>query len=129
MPASEAVQVQGLRELTRAFSAADKTLAKELRVSLRAAAEPVRADAERLAVETIQRIGVPWSRMRIGVTTTSVYLAPRQRGAKLPNHRRPNLAALLLGRSMEPALAQNEPEVVAKIDAMLGVVGRAWETA
>jgi hypothetical protein len=98
-------------------------------VSLRAAAEPVRADAERLAVETIPRIGVPWSRMRIGVTTTSVYLAPRQRGAKLPKRRRPNLAALLLGGRWSRRSPERAVKVVAKIDAMLGVVGRAWEAA
>lgn len=128
MPAAEGVRLEGLRELTRAFKKADRTLAAELRVGLHAAAEPVRADAERLAVEAIPRIGVPWSRMRVGVTTREVYVAPRQRGSRIPHRRRPNLAALLLGRSMVPALNDNRQAVIRGVDAVLGSVGRAWES-
>lgn len=128
MPAVEGIQVEGLRSLQRAFKAADKALSRELRTNLRKVAEPVRADAERLAVASIPRIGVPWSRMRIGVTLRAVYLAPRQRGTRLRQRRRPNLAELLLGRSMEPALEQNEPRVIAGFEELLGTVGREWET-
>ncbi len=127
MPASETIHVQGLRELNRAFKAADRTLSRELRVSLRAAVEPVRTTAEQLATEQIPRIGVPWSQMRIGVTTTSVYLAPKQRGTKFQSRRRPNLAKLLLERSMQPALEQNESLVVENVERTLATVGLAWE--
>lgn len=121
--------LDGFRDLQRAFRAADRTLAKELRGTLRGVVEPIRSDAERLAVSAIPRIGIPWSRMRIGVTTTSVYLAPRQHGTRLPQRKRPNLAALLLGRSMEPALASHTQEVMVGVDRMLADVGRAWEHA
>lgn len=104
------------------------TLAKELRVALRAVAEPVRSDAERLAVASIPTVGVPWSRMRIGVTRTSIYVAPRQRGRNANRLlRRPKFADLLLDRAMEPALAANEGRVVAAVEHVLGTVGRAWE--
>ena len=127
MPAvSETVRVDGLRELQRAFKLADVTLHRELRATLREVAEPVRADAERMASAGIPRIGMPWSRMRVGVTTTSVYVAPRQRGAR-DTRRRPNLAGLLLDRAMLPALTRNQPRVMAEMDQMLGSVGRAWE--
>lgn len=132
MPASkETVRVEGLGHLQRAFKLADSELKVELRTTLRAVAEPVRSDAERLATATIPRIGVPWSRMRVGVTTRAAYVAPRQRG-KLSRAnrrlRRPNLADLLLGRAMEPALAENHGRVIAGVERMLDEVGRKWET-
>lgn len=125
----EAISIQGLTSLQRAFKAADATVQKELRTALRVAAEPVRADAERLAVSSIRRIGVTWSRMRIGVTNREVYLAPRQRGQKGRDQRlrRPNLRDLLLGRAMEPALEHNRAEVIAGVNAALGTVAKVWE--
>lgn len=126
----DAVRVEGLRDLQRAFKLADKTLSLELRSTLREVAKPVQYDAERLAVDTIPRIGLPWSRMRIGVAQTSVYVAPKQRGVKTRGRdprRRPNLFDLLLGRALEPALEQNQQQIVAGIEHMLGTVGRAWE--
>lgn len=125
----EAITVQGLTALQRAFKAADAAQQRELRKALRVAAEPVRADAERLAVAGIRRIGVPWSRMRIGVTNREVYLAPRERGQKGRDQRlrRPNLRSLLLGRSMEPALQHNRPAVIAGVEHVLATVGKVWE--
>lgn len=131
MPAfGQTVRVEGFRDLQRAFKLADETLAREFRDELREAAEPVRLDAERLAVAGIPKIGLAWSRMRVGVTQTSVYVAPKQRGTRtsLPS-RRPNLADLLLGRAMVPALKRNEPRVVEAVDDLLGRIGKAWETA
>jgi hypothetical protein len=127
---AEAIRVEGLTRLSRAFNAADKTLTKQLKVELRAAAEPVRADAEGLAVSGIRNIGVPWSRMRVGVTTKMVYVAPRQRGKRtLPQNRRPNLKPLLLRRSMEPALERNKPEVIRSMEHVLDDVGHAFGRA
>jgi hypothetical protein len=90
---ADAVVVEGLTDLQRAFKAADVSVQRELRKALRLAAEPVRADAERLAVAGIPRIGTPWSRMRVGVTNREVYLAPKERGQKGRDQRlrRPNL--------------------------------------
>lgn len=124
------VRVEGLRDLQRAFKIADAAESKGLRRTLREVAEPVKLDAERLAVDTIPRIGFPWSRMRVGVTQTSVYIAPRERGKRSrgnPALRRPNLKGLLLDRAMEPALQQDTPLVVAAVDRMLATVGRQWE--
>jgi hypothetical protein len=126
---ADTIIVEGLTDLQRAFKAADVTVQRELRKALRVAAEPVRADAELLAVSGIRRIGLPWSRMRVGVTNREVYLAPRERGQKGRDQRlrRPNLRGLLLTRAMEPALAQNQGQVVAGVDAALATVGRVWE--
>lgn len=134
MPALDArtLRVEGLRELQRAFSVADKTLAKELRSRLRDVAEPVRAKAERLAVQEIRNIGIPWSRMRVGVTRSLVYVAPVERGVKTrgrTSRHRPNLADLLMGRAMSPALDANQGRVLHELEEVLDDVGRAWERA
>jgi hypothetical protein len=129
MPA-EVVAVKGLRELNRAFARADKTLKREKNDALRRAAEPVRLDAESLAVANIRNIGIPWSRMRVGVTQKVVYVAPRERGVRSRGNarrRRPNLAGLLMGEAMEPALEHNRERVMESLDDMLATVGRAWE--
>lgn len=128
MPAQTAVRVEGLRALSRAFAVADKTLSRELRKGLRDAAEPVRADAEALASSRISNIGVSWSRMRVGVTRSSVYVAPRERGTR-GRSRRSNLAGLLLERAMQPALEANIGDVEEAVDDVLATVGRAWERA
>lgn len=129
MPAvGETLRVDGLADLQRAFALADRKLSQELRGELREAAEPVRVGAESLAAASIPRIGIPWSRMRVGVTRTSAYVAPRQRGTRLQSRKRRNLAGLLLDRAMLPSLAANAPQVERKVDALLGEVGRAWES-
>ena len=120
------VHVEGLAQLDRAFKQADAKLHRELRGSLERAAEPVRADAERLAAAGIRRIGLPWSQMRIGVTARSVYVAPKHRGARGRTRKRPNLAVLLLGRAMLPALERNQAEVVARADAALAQAEHVW---
>src|SRR5262245_45001915 len=110
MAAQRTLAVENLRETMRAFRRADKTLNREMRAGLRDVAEPVRSSAEHLAVTGIPRIGIPWSRMRVGVTQSFVYVAPRERGRASrtnPRIRRPNLKTLLLDRAMEPALERN----------------------
>jgi hypothetical protein len=119
--------VEGLRDLQRAFRLADRKQEADLKSTLRRVAEPVRAEAELLAASGIPRIGLAWSRMRVGVTQTSVYIAPRQRGSRGGGRRRPNLAGLLLARSMVPAITRNQPRVVREVEQMLAEVGRAWE--
>ena len=125
-----AVHIRGLAELDKAFAAASRTEQKELRVGLAEAAEPVGRSAESLARERISHIGDAWSEMRIGVTRRLVYVAQKQRGRESrrnPNLRRPNLAELLLGRSMVPALELHAGEVQERLGHVLDTVGRVWE--
>lgn len=121
------VRVEGLRELQHAFAVANKVLAAELRKGLRESAEPVRADAEMLAATRIRNMTESWSRMRVGVTKTSVYVAPRSRNRG--GRRRRNLFDLMTGRSLEPALDANVNEVTERLDDVLGTVGQAWDRA
>jgi hypothetical protein len=113
------VYVRGFHELQTAFAHADREVRLGSRKVLRDVAEPVRRDAEGLALQTIPRIGLRWSKMRIGITRNLVYVAPRQRGVKTRGYnarRRPNLAGLLMDRAMEPALEQNEPQIAAAFE-------------
>lgn len=67
--------------------------------------------------------------MRVGVTRTSVYVAPKQRQTRDARRKRKNLANLLLGEAMLPALDRNIGEVTERVDDVLGDVGRAWGRA
>jgi hypothetical protein len=129
MPSTNAIRVKGLRELNRAFARADRDIRLGFRGALKDAAEPVRADAESLSRERIANIGDRWSRMRVGITTRVVYVAPREKGVTTRGGaaaRRPNLAGLLMDRAMQPALDQNREQVVRSVERLLGDLGRDW---
>lgn len=131
------IAVKGLRELNRAFKAADHDLSLSLRRDLRQIAKPVADDAQTLARRRIppkdsphrSGIGDRWSEMRVGVTQKFVYVVPKLHGTKYAPAKRPNLVELLLGRAMEPALQQNETRVAAEIGHLLDRVGDAWGRA
>ena len=123
--AASGIEVKGFREMRRNLRSADKDLDKGLRKSLRAAAEPVRRDAESLAESRITNIGPVWGRMRTGVTQSMVYVAPRQRGRR-GRLKRPNLAGLLEDRAMQPALDANEDDIEREIGDMLDGLVRRW---
>lgn len=127
MPAESAIRITGLRELNAAFARADRKLNRELRSQLKAVAEPVREDAERRAKSEIRRITDRWARMRTGATRTVVYVAPAQRGTRDPARKRPNLAGLLLGRAMEPALQAHETEIQRGLELFLDEIATDWE--
>src|SRR5687768_11469417 len=110
------VLVHGLVETQLAFRASVPALHLELRDGLRKAAEPVRLDAQSLAVTRIRRVTLPWSRMRVGVKAASVYVAPVARGAFARRYKRPNFSDLLMNRAMIPALNRNESKVVAAVE-------------
>lgn len=126
---AEAVRIEGLRELERAFKLYGRGMEKGLREAMEAAAEPVRQEAESLATANIRNIGIPWSRMRVGVTRRTAYVAPAQRGGRTsrnPRRGRPNLRELLLGRAMEPALDANIGTVEREFGDALDDLGRMW---
>lgn len=78
----------------------------------------------------VKRDAVPWWRMRVGVTTKLVYVAPVQRGVKVrgrDSRRRLQFANLLMDRAMEPALERNQEAAVAAVDAALGHLANEWE--
>jgi hypothetical protein len=123
----QAVRVRGYRELVKAFDGAEKQVRRDFKAELRDVAEPVRAEAALLAATAIPRIGLKWSRMRVGVTSRVVYVAPTSRSTRDPARKRPNLAPLLMGRAMEPALQHHQDEIVGRVDRFLDRVGANWE--
>lgn len=128
---ANAIRVDGLADLQRAFTAADRALREDLRDALQEAAAPVRSDAQRLAATTISHMTTePWTRMRIGIVEgTVVYVAPVERGAKgrgNERRRRPKFKNVL-GPRMEAALEINRGRVVERLDRMLGEVKAVWE--
>ena len=121
------IEVKGLRELNKAFALLDKNTAREIRAGLRTAAEPVRSGAELRAASEITNIGPTWSRMKVGVTTRVVYVAPRARGTRIRQRKRKNLAGLLMDRAMLPALEANVGRVENAAGRVLDDLGHQWE--
>ena len=68
-----AVRIEGLRELELAFKLYGRGMEKGVREALEAASEPVRTDAQTMAVASIPKITIPWSRMRVGVRRRTAY--------------------------------------------------------
>ena len=102
------VKVVGLKEFQRACKKADKSVQKGVRKTLKKVGEPVRQEAQDLAVARIRNIGTRWPRMRTGVTAKTIYVVPSSRRAG--GSPRPSLKGTLLGRSMIPALENKEIE-------------------
>jgi hypothetical protein len=115
------VSIEGYEDVLRGLKNAEKNVRLGVRKEIRQAAEPVRATAEGLAVARISGIkpGEFWSKMRVGVTQKSVYVAPRPRGRKAGSGKRSNLADLLMSRAMEPALYVHQEEAVQTINRLI----------
>ncbi len=119
---AEAIKGHGLKDLHRALKHADKETRDRVRGVERKVAEPVRVEAQELAAREISRIGREWSTMRTGVTTKVVYIAPKRK--RKQGSRRPNLAALLMDKAMEPALEQHRDRLFHDLeDAMDTMAG------
>ena len=118
-----AVTVRGLRELNAALAKADRQTRLGVRGELLQVAQPVQQGAEQLAAANITRIGPRWSKMRIGITRSLVYVAPRQRGTRVRTSKsRPNFGTLLMDRAMQPALDAHTAEIEAGFERMLDTV-------
>jgi hypothetical protein len=123
--AAGAIRVDGLRELQRACAASEREVRLGVRAKLREAAEPVKEEAERLGPQEISNLGPAWARMRVGVTTSVVYVAPasRRRGGSP----RRNLGGLLMNRVLQPALDAKKDEVERKLEEALDAIAeRNW---
>ena len=123
------VQVQGLASLRRACQVAGNQISRDLNDALKSAGEPVRQDAQTLALTNITKVGIPWSRMRLGIAKHSVYVAPVERGGKsrtLQGGRRPRFKTKLLDEAMAPALVRNSDKVAREFQDAVRDMGRAW---
>ena len=123
------VAVEGLADLRRACRVAGTAMSRDMNEALRTAGEPVRQDAQTLAVQNISKVGIPWSRMRLGIARNSVYVAPVERGVKsktLAGRRRPRFKTKLLDEAMAPALVQNSDRVAREFRDAVRDMGKAW---
>lgn len=130
--AEATIRVKGYKEITKAFAKADRSIKGEMQEAFKDVAEPIRLGAELRARSRITHIGPRWGLMRTGLTTTRVYVAPRERGRRSRLNRalgRPNLAGLLMDRAMQPALDANEHLVAERFDDALARIERIWDRA
>jgi len=136
MPASSGIHVRGLDGLNRALRRSSRDVRLGIRKELREVAEPVRAEAEHRAHSEISGIArgrgrSHWERMRVGLSLAHdlIYVAPRQRGVKgrgADPRRRPNLADLMMGRAMEPALEHHQAQIEARVGRALDRISERW---
>ncbi len=123
------VRVKNLAALNRAFDKAGKDTKREIREAFKDAAEPVRADAQVLAADKIRNVreGDRWAGMRVGVTQSLVYVAPKARRNRANDSlKRPNFAGLLLNEAMLAALEKNEDKIERAAGDVLDKVVRDW---
>lgn len=126
MPASSAIKVDGLTALQKALKNCEKEVKSGIRAKLRDVGEPVRVEAERLASEEIRRIGPAWSQMKIGLTSSLLYVAPKQRSTSAASRKRKNLAALL-GRALNDAVDAKRAESLGLMEnALDDILQRNW---
>lgn len=119
MPFS-AIEVEGLADLDRSFGKLGRLVRARFREGMRLAAQPVATLARDKALANISGMQrartVDWSLMRVGGSNV-VYVAPLQRGRasrRNPARKRPNLADLLIEKSLEPAAEQARPIIEAR---------------
>lgn len=120
---AEAIRIEGLRELERAFKLYGNGMEKGLREALEASAEVVRPDAQLLTRSSIKVGKIDWSSMRVGVTRRTAYVASAQR--RTVGTRRSRFKDKVLPQ-MEAALSQNIPRVEREIGDALDDLGRMW---
>ncbi len=112
---NNAIRVNGLAELVRAFRALDPKLKRELQKELRKIAEPAanrareKAMAMRMNAKTINGIR-PGSRLGMAIVRQS---------NKATTHKRKDFAPLQMVRVLEPAAVETMPEARQRLDAML----------
>jgi hypothetical protein len=140
------VIISGFTELERDLKATSPALLKAMRTGVILAVEPIKRDADRLALTQIsgmkrarksagRRAGFigpllpAWSVQKTGENTKEVYMVPTEKGARAKENsalRRPNFATLMLGKSYDPALDQNRVQVANTVDHVIGTVTRTF---
>lgn len=129
MARAATVRIRGYKELSRAFTVADKSLKTRWRLERRAIGEPVAALAQSYALSRIPGLtqSPSWAQMKVGVTTRVVYVAPK--GKRRGGSPRPNFGSLLMERAMAPALEASQTSTIRRIEMMLDRMESDWDHA
>jgi hypothetical protein len=119
----DVIKVEGLTELRAALTAFPAVFSREFTKDMRAAVEPARQATEgRMASEiSHMKPGSPWIGVRAGVTKSTVYMVPKQRGVrdvKSPA-RRPNFATLAMEKAYLPSQAEAAAGVALAAEAAI----------
>ncbi len=122
MANKEVVRVEGLRELSRAFSRYDKELKRELRLELKAAAEIV-AVAARQKLSELAPPASPATVSGIRGRTSGPTALVDQRLRKSTGNRG-DWGATQMAFGLIPARSEKYPEVVQATELMLDRLGR-----
>ena len=112
--ATGTVRVKGLRELQRDFRKMEGVLSKELREGLRAAAEPVRREAQAL-FESVSADSAAGYKVRVRARGVAVEQS-RRRTTGL----RRDYGRLQMARALIPALDRKTDDVIDGVDKVLG---------
>jgi hypothetical protein len=111
------VRVKGLRELDRALRKMDKELSREMRSTLKEAAEIVAVDA-RARFSDISPASASSMRARAKAKGATVEQSKGRTTGK-----RPDYGALQMRRALLPALEAKQEQVVEKVDDLIGRLG------
>lgn len=111
-----AVHVEGLAEMNRAFARLDRDIKTKKTGELKKLVEPPRSAAEDNALSNISNIGSVWSGMRVGTSTSLVYIAPKAR--RRGGSPRGNLAGLLMD-AMQSAVDEHQEQIVEGLEHWL----------
>ncbi len=131
------VEIVNLGEITRSIKLLGPAVYKAARAGLLEAAEPVKRDADQLALSEISGMKrarakpPPWSIQKEGSTVHSVYIVPTQRGKRSQRtdgdrRRSDRFVSIMYGKSYNPALEKNRPVVAQTVDNWLGRVTREF---
>jgi hypothetical protein len=123
------IEITGLRQLNRAAARAGASTKRIVRERLLHAGEAVRETAEERARTAISHMSPRsrWWRMRVGATIGTVYVAPRTRGSRDPNRKRPRFGVTLIDDALWPALTHNVGEIEHEVEHALGDIATIFE--
>jgi hypothetical protein len=111
--------IQGLRELDAAFRKMDKVASKNFRDELKKAAEPVASSAR----DKISRFqGASLGTIKPRATATAVFVT---QNARKVTGLRGDYGALQMRVGLEPALAENETNIVNELERALDRLGES----
>ncbi len=118
------IQVNNVAFVNRALQQVSRDMRIEVQEELVEIAVPVRDEGRSRALG--EGIGVEWSQLRIGQTSSAVYVVPVKKGTKVRQKKRPNFSGFMLGTAMKPALAHHAPEAQRRLSAVVDRVVEAF---
>ena len=124
-----ALVVENYTQLMKTLKYAPKDVRLGVRKEYRTIARPVKATAEGLALSEVRNIGPAWSKFRIGITQSSVYVAPKEKGLRQRGHprARDTFDELLAERVTLPTATKHRGQVERDFEQMLDRLVTKWD--